>query len=722
MSESEIVEPTHAELIKEVVNGLVDEAVDTATKKKAAKTTNCRGKKKATKTAHAEVKARPKRVKAEELVYDDRGAEYADIMNPHHYLVRKEPNLSKYTKAQKKEYFAPVIDALRVLYPNADDDELLKRAERARLDFIKRQKPPRAKPDAAALERAKEEREFRKKHPMAIRSENPELNKRLADFKGKKYDERSYHNWVGKTPRTLKDEKGSPAASYFDKTFAEMTGTLGLIPRYRKELATKKTAEIAYPKSKGYRVEAYDMDEDELTPENVLIYDKNDRLVAANGYEVLSSNPAHQLTRLKEMDYYDSHPTKSSRRDERYAEFLKRTKYYQTQILKGYALITEWIRDELAANGVTAPTRKKKNYIALNILNGGELDELACYSCNPVVFNTLVARIADLFATYYIFPHLKEELEELKDTSELLQLLKAETADVKLFLDPDEVSADTDEHMHNVDTLWRRSLFYPKVKAVILANRNVQITIEKYVNAAKNGKLGIVNPLNGVMETVSDHDGNFDLFNALLTVVCRHMMNTQYFELATYYGATRLKLPLTARSKSSPSLQGDHNEFLSDYAPTFKFKTDEESKETDASVSKGDVVCFTLTAQKLTPEIGEMAEPTGKMNENGMVGLMTKKEYDAYMKRKAAEDSEEMEEKSEANERELMGENDKPAHVEPEWNSEKREEHRMNNHANTHANTHLNNHLNYHMSKPSSAHLSKRAKARARKLEKSRAH
>ena len=322
MSESEIVEPTHAELIKEVVNGLVDEAVDTATKKKAAKTTNCRGKKKATKTAHAEVKARPKHVKAEELVYDDRGAEYADIMNPHHYLVRKEPNLSKYTKAQKKEYFAPVIDALRVLYPNADDDELLKRAERARLDFIKRQKPPRAKPDAAALERAKEEREFRKKHPMAIRSENPELNKRLADFKGKKYDERSYHNWVGKTPRTLKDEKGSPAASYFDKTFAEMTGTLGLIPRYRKELATKKTAEIAYPKSKGYRVEAYDMDEDELTPENVLIYDKNDRLVAANGYEVLSSNPAHQLTRLKEMDYYDKYPTKRSRQDKKYADLF----------------------------------------------------------------------------------------------------------------------------------------------------------------------------------------------------------------------------------------------------------------------------------------------------------------------------------------------------------------------------------------------------------------
>ena len=216
-----------------------------------------------------------------------------------------------------------------------------------------------------------------------------------------------YNKWDGKYPQTLNDTEREEAG----RMFAEMTGTLGWMPTYDKKLTAKESAAQVFNPN-DYDIQAYDMDNNPLTPANVIIRKKNSDgtlgpILAANGYRLPNATPSQQLRRLKEIDYYQTHPTVDARKQQGYGAFLKEQKYLK----ESKSLMNEvktFIKDVLTSFKEytvkppaffslitrTAPNRPPNNLITS-----------VTFQFSTVAFNTLIARTARLFLLYQCYCH-----------------------------------------------------------------------------------------------------------------------------------------------------------------------------------------------------------------------------------------------------------------------------------------------------------------------------
>ena len=186
------------------------------------------------------------------------------------------------------------------------------------------------------------------------------------------------------------------------KVFAELTGTLGIMPVYDPKLASYESARHIYPED-DYDIKFYDMDEDDLTPATLIIKKKFDidrqgnyvklppeqwKIVAVNGYRLPDPSEASQIRRLKDIDYYSTYPTVEARRATPYTKYVKQT------FKKNNAKILTVLKDIIRIYLVSEHPDPK--YVRLYI--GENPVEGVYFSVSPVVLNTIIARAARIWA------------------------------------------------------------------------------------------------------------------------------------------------------------------------------------------------------------------------------------------------------------------------------------------------------------------------------------
>ena len=204
--------------------------------------------------------------------------------------------------------------------------------------------------------------------------------------------------------------------------FAEATGVVGFMPTYDPRLTNEASAKQVYPDD-DYILEFKDMDDNEATPTNMLIYEKvydkdgnlvrdeetgepvKGRMVAANGYRLSKPNEAQQIRRLRQMDYYSTYPTVDARNANKFGVFLEEKHYLKAKRPTGYHQIVEYIKDYvLDDESVQLDAVNPNKLFTLYTTNPAAAGKLNIFGeMSSIGWNTLMSRTARLFLELYIF-------------------------------------------------------------------------------------------------------------------------------------------------------------------------------------------------------------------------------------------------------------------------------------------------------------------------------
>ena len=221
---------------------------------------------------------------------------YMRVVNPQMLLFPEKVEYDGYEErreAQDKRDRA-LIDAFRILYPNASIYELQARISDAKEAYRRFWKGPKYTPTKeekeAKAQRQFAQREFRRQHPTGIFDDAAQTYIKEKKYIGDKYDRNRYF---------AEDSRFQNADQYremYGDMFAEMTGVLGMEPKFDPRLLSVESTKKVY-NPKDYDIKAYDMDDDPTTPYRIVVRKKlRDRtgkltgnlgpVIAAGGYHL----------------------------------------------------------------------------------------------------------------------------------------------------------------------------------------------------------------------------------------------------------------------------------------------------------------------------------------------------------------------------------------------------------------------------------------------------
>ena len=258
------------------------------------------------------------------------------------------------------------------------------------------------------------------------------------------------------------------------KMFAELTGTLGIMPTYDPKLTSIESAKRIYPEE-DYDIRLYDMDGDDLTPGTLIIKKKYDidkegnyvalpqkdwKIVAVNGYRLQNPTEASNIRRLKDMDYYNSHPTSESRRKEPFGEFTR--KNYKKMNIKVFTALKGIIRQYIDSY------YPNHSYMQM-IINRTPINNLY-FTVSPIVLNTIIARAARIWALFIYAGADLELLDKSKDLSKEAAIFREYCDD----LDGENTT------IAPYSTLYKKFLLEPVVENFILRHKAIlQLLIDE---------------------------------------------------------------------------------------------------------------------------------------------------------------------------------------------------------------------------------------------------
>ena len=422
-------------------------------------------------------------------IYQERILLFLTINSKLYFSLKMQP-------VQQPDYFGFYRD---VMYPNEDLKASRKHADvQARLaalagqkgystadatDYMKKGRAlyneALGKKKAGRTEWSNLNTEEHKKRKNSVSLEFAENTKK---YVGDKYPQglhsKKYDTWLGKYPQTLAPSDREEAA----RTFAEMTGTLGWMPTYDRKLASKKSARVVYPDISKYDIQAYDMDNNPLTPENVIIHMKNKDgtlgpMIAANGYKLPNATPSQQFRRLKEIDYYENNPTIDNRKQTKYGVFLQKN-FYSKPSSSVMSSVKQFIKDLLSRE--MAWTLKAPVYFSFNYVNPTTnvltvVNDL-CFRAQQVAFNTIISRTARLFLLYNVYS-LAPQIQNA-NTMETLSFNKYISV-LQAGPHPDEYGEIClDQRIY----WWMDKLLDPDVEAAMLKDSRIAAIVESFIS------------------------------------------------------------------------------------------------------------------------------------------------------------------------------------------------------------------------------------------------
>ena len=169
------------------------------------------------------------------------------------------------------------------------------------------------------------------------------------------------------------------------------------------------------------------------------------------------------------------------------------------------------------SGGVDPPSKGKPALILLRKQDKMDAATTIVYTVNSVVWNTLLKRMAQLFAYNYVFPLAKTQIPNFNVKTDAFHKLM-----------PDNVSEDLDN--------WETKFIYPPLEAAILRSSEVQNGIAAILNApATAAKLG-------------------DVFRDLVSFTCAYFMNFNFNAVAVFI--TNQRFPAITKDAIRATLGG----------------------------------------------------------------------------------------------------------------------------------------------------------------------
>ena len=285
----------------------------------------------------------------------------------------------------------------------------------------------------------------------------------------------AHRSWVGKTPQTMNE------AEYKDMidNFADIVGTVGLRPTFDSRLLTEASAREVLGQT-GYTYELEDRDADVNTPGTLKITrdaytDANGRLVPAKviaygGYRFPDAKSGQTESLLKKMHYYSEVPFKNARKSIKMKDFQNR---YQSVYGKpasrptGLKIVTNYIKDILTNMNVQAPHAAYPAYVKFTRDTTQALPNgvLAFYELNPVAWNSLVSRVARIYAYYFIFPMCR-----VPNNNQLQRLFN----EYRIKNIGNVLGENLSGALQGIINTWTNALIEPRVESVILSDYDIQ--------------------------------------------------------------------------------------------------------------------------------------------------------------------------------------------------------------------------------------------------------
>ena len=327
-----------------------------------------------------------------------------------------------------------------------------------------------------------------------------------------------FKDWVGRTPQQLTVEERNRAAMLF----GEMSGLLGLHPKYDRRFLTAASAKAALNDREGkyYNYQMYDMDNDKRSPGTLVVSRKdNGQIIAVDGYLLDDAKESAEVQRLRDMVYFNENPTPGHRKANPKSEFMKEKKLMKTKKSVGLKAVKEFIEDYITqVLKIVPPTtvwnrqqRKRiqtPTYIDLNagitrapVVTGSmsvpplsEMEHIPVisYKVPMIAWRSIISSVAELFANMFIYPRIpfgEIGLEKFRQA-----FLEAPFTNLK---DQGRQLVVAKDYYQK----WMQTYTHDTVLAYVLGNKYVQYYIDQFVEEYK-ASVATSKALNNVIQVL----------------------------------------------------------------------------------------------------------------------------------------------------------------------------------------------------------------------------
>ena len=393
-------------------------------------------------------------------------------------------------KAKREADKAALLESLRAVYPKAKTEkDLMIYYKQGRNMYNEMLGHGRRK----LTDQQKNERAVRSMIHASRPAAVIKYYDKVKDFDGDNYPEENRITGFKPGDYTQHDPKIRDKAT---KMFAELTGTLGLMPTYDPKLTSIESAKRIYPEE-DYDIRLFDMDEDDLTPGTLIIRkkygfdesgnyvilpEKDWQIVAVNGYRLQDPSEASNIRRLKDMDYYKNHPTVALRKAEGYTQYIG--KNYQKYNQNALTSLKNIIRKHIA---IYHPTANAMTITINNVpVNGLE------FSYSPIVMNTIIAKTARLYVMFLFANCDTEEFES--DATFQAEIFRRYVKKMKTY--PGGIN------IKPKSTLYKHFLLDPRLEQYLLRHKGISSIIEAEVDAYTKGGESAFNDTKTTIDTL----------------------------------------------------------------------------------------------------------------------------------------------------------------------------------------------------------------------------
>ena len=454
---------------------------------------------------------------------------YMRIVNPQMQLFPPKKQYDDYESRRKaqNERDKQLVDAFRTLYPQASIYELQARISDAAEAYRRFWKGPKYEPTKqekeAKAQRQFAQREFRRQHPTGIFDDSLQNYIKEKNYVGEQYKEPRYF------AEDSRFQNNDQYRKMYGDMFAEMTGVLGMEPKFDPRLLSLESAKKVY-NTKDYDVQAYDMDNDPTTPYRVVVRKRlRDRtgkrtgelgpVIAAGGYHLKPASSANELRRLQTMAYYNTFPDKKQRKKKTLANWLKEQDVFEkVQTPKCLQELAKWVRTILDSISYRPPSATGTRYVVLTDIlgakyrNEGAAEENFAayfgytgqyarptsngthyveYRLSNAAYNSLIMNTAKLFAVGFIYPRLKNECQWNGESSVIQKLVTVSYDEGGVFNKVPIDHRQTERQVRQNISLCVKYMVHPSVEAAILNHTVVKTAFFSIMRQLDNGTIPV---------------------------------------------------------------------------------------------------------------------------------------------------------------------------------------------------------------------------------------
>ena len=411
----------------------------------------------------------------------------------------------------------------------------------------------------------------------------------------------NFGQYLGFTLNTI----GEDSRKQLQRLFGEWVGLLGFAPEFHRELLTKASAKafLRDNEETRYRYELYDMDDDFRTPGTLWIYrrehdilDENgnvarhvpEEIYSVGGYVISvnkSANSKSSINMLRDMDYYNTYPTRDERKLHNKREFSLSQHYLTMKPVPAlFKMVSDWIVAKFRDAGRKVPSVGNPSYIVFHdVQNHQPIYNVVC-KVSTITWNAILSRLTELFLMYYMYPNLAfNDFAGQRFVQQFNNVRIMNIPSVQSNADNDNMPIK--QYLYNK---WKTNIIHPLVEKKLLANQPIITQIREFLDVM--GGAEDLDENGHFLPGVYMAEDQLRVLDSLTSVVCLYFTNS----------------PLRFINKGQNLLGGvvnmqtdeiDYNSFINSNL-IFRLCTENEFNNTIApQIATGATVEYSLTSR-----------------------------------------------------------------------------------------------------------------------------